>query len=198
MCVWNIFLHVLTLVRTQTWSRSTVSSHPSTPPRWRSCDTSWITDASWEAESRSSCCHWEWVRDVITMMWKLVSSLKMRLCSEWCKKDCLRSGLTAVCGVCFLQKSQIYTWDGKMPLRWRKLESFKLELPRDTLLSVEVVQELKGEVGGQRSGQRNLERRNLTPVVLSARQCFILSVLAAVIKEVFAKWIETVCCLDKY
>lgn len=49
-----------------------------------------------------------------------------------------------------MQKSQIYTWDGKMPLRWRKLESFKLELPRDTLLSVEVVQELKGEVRGHR------------------------------------------------
>lgn len=41
-----------------------------------------------------------------------------------------------------------------MPLRWRKLENFKLELPRDTLLSVEVVQELKGEVRGQRSRQR--------------------------------------------
>ena len=35
-----------------------------------------------------------------------------------------------------------------MPLRWRKLENFKLELPRDTLLSVEIVQELKGEVRG--------------------------------------------------
>lgn len=45
-----------------------------------------------------------------------------------------------------MQKAQIYTWDGKMPLRWRKLENFKLELPRDTLLSVEIVQELKGEV----------------------------------------------------
>lgn len=36
-----------------------------------------------------------------------------------------------------------------MPLRWRKLENFKLELPRDTLLSVEIVQELKGEVRGR-------------------------------------------------
>lgn len=59
-----------------------------------------------------------------------------------------RSSLTAICSVCTVQKSQIYTWDGKMPLRWRKLENFKLELPRDTLLSVEVVQELKGEVRG--------------------------------------------------
>ncbi|KAM6905732.1 cap-specific mRNA (nucleoside-2'-O-)-methyltransferase 1 isoform 1-T1 [Lycodopsis pacificus] len=47
-------------------------------------------------------------------------------------------------------KSQIYIWDGKMPLRWRKLENFKLELPRDTLLSVEIVQELKGEGKAQR------------------------------------------------
>ncbi|XP_010732995.3 cap-specific mRNA (nucleoside-2'-O-)-methyltransferase 1 [Larimichthys crocea] len=49
-----------------------------------------------------------------------------------------------------LGKSQIYTWDGKMPVRWRKLENFKLELPRDTLLSVEIVQELKGEGKAQR------------------------------------------------
>ncbi|XP_049319080.1 cap-specific mRNA (nucleoside-2'-O-)-methyltransferase 1 [Astyanax mexicanus] len=49
-----------------------------------------------------------------------------------------------------LGKSQIYTWDGKAPLRWRKLENFKLELPRETLLSVEIVQELKGEGKAQR------------------------------------------------
>ncbi|KAI4873372.1 hypothetical protein NFI96_022165 [Prochilodus magdalenae] len=49
-----------------------------------------------------------------------------------------------------LGKSQIYTWDGKAPLRWKKLENFKLELPRDTLLSVEIVQELKGEGKAQR------------------------------------------------
>uniref|UniRef100_A0A8C8DKN2 Cap-specific mRNA (nucleoside-2'-O-)-methyltransferase 1 n=1 Tax=Oryzias sinensis TaxID=183150 RepID=A0A8C8DKN2_9TELE len=47
-------------------------------------------------------------------------------------------------------KSQIYTWNGKMPLRWKKMENFKLELPRDTLLSVEIVQELKGEGKAQR------------------------------------------------
>uniref|UniRef100_A0A668AKG5 Cap-specific mRNA (nucleoside-2'-O-)-methyltransferase 1 n=1 Tax=Myripristis murdjan TaxID=586833 RepID=A0A668AKG5_9TELE len=49
-----------------------------------------------------------------------------------------------------LGKSQIYTWDGKMPVRWRKLENFKLELPRETVLSVEIVQELKGEGKAQR------------------------------------------------
>ncbi|XP_048830226.1 cap-specific mRNA (nucleoside-2'-O-)-methyltransferase 1-like isoform X1 [Brienomyrus brachyistius] len=47
-------------------------------------------------------------------------------------------------------RSQIYTWDGKIPLRWKKLENFNLELPRDTLLSVEIVQELKGEGKAQR------------------------------------------------
>ncbi|MGH0160174.1 UNVERIFIED_CONTAM: hypothetical protein FKN15_058407 [Acipenser sinensis] len=45
-----------------------------------------------------------------------------------------------------LGKSQIYTWDGKPPLRWNKLENLKTELPRETLLSVEIVQELKGEM----------------------------------------------------
>uniref|UniRef100_A0A3Q4BLC1 Cap-specific mRNA (nucleoside-2'-O-)-methyltransferase 1 n=1 Tax=Mola mola TaxID=94237 RepID=A0A3Q4BLC1_MOLML len=49
-----------------------------------------------------------------------------------------------------LGKSQIYTWDAKIPQRWRKLENFKLELPRETLLSVEIVQELKGEGKAQR------------------------------------------------
>ncbi|KAM6915772.1 cap-specific mRNA (nucleoside-2'-O-)-methyltransferase 1 isoform 1-T1 [Xenentodon cancila] len=49
-----------------------------------------------------------------------------------------------------LGKSQIYTWDGKIPVRWKKIENFKLELPRDTLLSGEIVQELKGEGKAQR------------------------------------------------
>uniref|UniRef100_A0A3Q3IKW6 Cap-specific mRNA (nucleoside-2'-O-)-methyltransferase 1 n=1 Tax=Monopterus albus TaxID=43700 RepID=A0A3Q3IKW6_MONAL len=49
-----------------------------------------------------------------------------------------------------LGKSQIYTWDAKTPVRWKKLENFKMELPRDTLLSVEIVQELKGEGKAQR------------------------------------------------
>ncbi|XP_028647790.1 LOW QUALITY PROTEIN: cap-specific mRNA (nucleoside-2'-O-)-methyltransferase 1 [Erpetoichthys calabaricus] len=49
-----------------------------------------------------------------------------------------------------LGKSQIYIWDGKPPLRWKKLENFKTELPRDTLLSAEIIQELKGEGKAQR------------------------------------------------
>lgn len=45
-----------------------------------------------------------------------------------------------------MQKSQIYTWLGRQSDRWTKLE-LKIELPRDTLLCVEIVPELKGEVG---------------------------------------------------
>ncbi|KAM4040522.1 LOW QUALITY PROTEIN: cap-specific mRNA (nucleoside-2'-O-)-methyltransferase 1 [Anomaloglossus baeobatrachus] len=48
-----------------------------------------------------------------------------------------------------LGRSQIYTWGGRPSDRWTKLE-LKTELPRDTLLSVEVVNELKGEGKAQR------------------------------------------------
>ncbi|XP_069744246.1 cap-specific mRNA (nucleoside-2'-O-)-methyltransferase 1-like [Narcine bancroftii] len=42
-------------------------------------------------------------------------------------------------------KAQIHLWDGQVPMRWKKLENFKTELPRETLLLVEFIQELKGE-----------------------------------------------------
>lgn len=48
-----------------------------------------------------------------------------------------------------LGKSQIYTWDGRQSDRWVKLD-LKTELPRDTLLCVEIVHELKGEGKAQR------------------------------------------------
>ncbi|XP_048375572.1 cap-specific mRNA (nucleoside-2'-O-)-methyltransferase 1 [Sphaerodactylus townsendi] len=48
-----------------------------------------------------------------------------------------------------LGKSQIYTWGGRPSDRWTKLD-LKTELPRDTLLSVEIVHELKGEGKAQR------------------------------------------------
>uniref|UniRef100_A0A8D0HE87 Cap-specific mRNA (nucleoside-2'-O-)-methyltransferase 1 n=1 Tax=Sphenodon punctatus TaxID=8508 RepID=A0A8D0HE87_SPHPU len=48
-----------------------------------------------------------------------------------------------------LGKSHIYTWEGRQSDRWTKLE-LKIELPRDTLLSVEIVHELKGEGKAQR------------------------------------------------
>ncbi|KAG9467876.1 hypothetical protein GDO78_014110 [Eleutherodactylus coqui] len=48
-----------------------------------------------------------------------------------------------------LGRSQIYTWGGRPAERWVKLE-LKTELPRDTLLSVEIVHELKGEGKAQR------------------------------------------------
>lgn len=53
-----------------------------------------------------------------------------------------------------LGRSNIYKWDGKpnyrSATRWHKLENFHLELPRDTLIEVEIVQELRGEGKGQR------------------------------------------------
>uniref|UniRef100_A0A4W3GG26 Cap-specific mRNA (nucleoside-2'-O-)-methyltransferase 1 n=1 Tax=Callorhinchus milii TaxID=7868 RepID=A0A4W3GG26_CALMI len=49
-----------------------------------------------------------------------------------------------------LGKSQIYIWDGSVSMRWKKLENFKTELPRETLLFVEIIQELKGEGKAQR------------------------------------------------
>nr|XP_056709258.1 cap-specific mRNA (nucleoside-2'-O-)-methyltransferase 1 [Euleptes europaea] len=48
-----------------------------------------------------------------------------------------------------LGKSQIYTWGGRPSDRWTRLD-LKTELPRDTLLSVEIVDELKGEGKAQR------------------------------------------------
>uniref|UniRef100_A0A8C5SC43 Cap-specific mRNA (nucleoside-2'-O-)-methyltransferase 1 n=1 Tax=Laticauda laticaudata TaxID=8630 RepID=A0A8C5SC43_LATLA len=48
-----------------------------------------------------------------------------------------------------LGKSHIYTWLGCQSDRWTKLE-LKIELPRDTLLCVEIVPELKGEGKAQR------------------------------------------------
>ncbi|XP_051009353.1 cap-specific mRNA (nucleoside-2'-O-)-methyltransferase 1 [Acomys russatus] len=48
-----------------------------------------------------------------------------------------------------LGRSQIYTWDGRQSDRWVKLD-LKTELPRDTLLCVEIVHELKGEGKAQR------------------------------------------------
>ena len=45
-----------------------------------------------------------------------------------------------------LQRSHVFKWDGRS--KWRKLDedSIHVELPAKTLLEVEFVQELKGEV----------------------------------------------------
>ncbi|KAG8430548.1 hypothetical protein GDO86_020403 [Hymenochirus boettgeri] len=48
-----------------------------------------------------------------------------------------------------LGRSQIYTWAGRPSDRWTKID-LKTELPRETLLSVEIVYELKGEGKAQR------------------------------------------------
>ncbi|XP_048579505.1 cap-specific mRNA (nucleoside-2'-O-)-methyltransferase 1 [Nematostella vectensis] len=50
-------------------------------------------------------------------------------------------------------RTAVYQWDGKLSYRssrWLKLDKCKLELPKDTVLEVEIVQELYGEGRGQR------------------------------------------------
>ncbi|XP_076464840.1 cap-specific mRNA (nucleoside-2'-O-)-methyltransferase 1-like isoform X2 [Babylonia areolata] len=47
-------------------------------------------------------------------------------------------------------KSQTFHWDGRSNSRWRKLDNIRVELPTQTLLEVEFVEELKGEGKGQR------------------------------------------------
>lgn len=75
--------------------------------------------------------------------------------------------LTAFC----TQKSQIYTWDGRQSDRWTKLD-LKTELPRDTLLSVEIVHELKGEVGSYSLLQSDY-KYNVQFHLFSSRYCRI-------------------------
>lgn len=43
------------------------------------------------------------------------------------------------------QRSHVFQWDGKSAGKWSKVD-VKLELPKDTILEVEFVQELRGEV----------------------------------------------------
>lgn len=51
-----------------------------------------------------------------------------------------------------LGRSHVFKWDGNPHSRWRKLEedNIRVELPTDTLIEVEIVQEMKGEGSGQR------------------------------------------------
>ncbi|KAI0211494.1 Cap-specific mRNA (nucleoside-2'-O-)-methyltransferase 1 [Lamellibrachia satsuma] len=49
-----------------------------------------------------------------------------------------------------LGKTSIYRWDPRSRNKWVKLEDFRTELPRDTLVEAEIVQELRGENKGQR------------------------------------------------
>ncbi len=45
-----------------------------------------------------------------------------------------------------MQKSYVWKWNGTGGKKWTKLDNLRLELPRDTLLKAEFVQEMKGEV----------------------------------------------------
>lgn len=42
------------------------------------------------------------------------------------------------------QRSHVFQWDGKSAGKWTKVD-VKLELPKDSILEVEFVQELRGE-----------------------------------------------------
>lgn len=44
------------------------------------------------------------------------------------------------------QKTHVFKWVGKAGAKWIKLHDVRLELPEDTLLEVEFVHELRGEV----------------------------------------------------
>jgi len=44
------------------------------------------------------------------------------------------------------QKSQVFCWDGRRNSKWHKLDNIRVELPTQTLLEVELVMELRGEV----------------------------------------------------
>ena len=48
--------------------------------------------------------------------------------------------------MCCLQKSFVYKWDGAAGTTMRKLDEVKVELPRNTVVEAEIVQELRGEV----------------------------------------------------
>lgn len=50
---------------------------------------------------------------------------------------------------CEFQRSHVFKWDGNPSTRWKKIaqeDNIRIELPTDTLIEVEIVQEMKGEV----------------------------------------------------
>lgn len=51
-----------------------------------------------------------------------------------------------------LGRSRIFKWDGipKNKKQWQKLENINLEIPKETLIEVEIVDEMRGEGKGQR------------------------------------------------
>lgn len=55
----------------------------------------------------------------------------------------------------FLQRSHIFRWDAQGPGKWQKMDDLKLEIPHDTVLEVEVVEELRGEVRKKKKWTRD-------------------------------------------
>lgn len=62
---------------------------------------------------------------------------------------CVIAGAELQFYVISLGRSHVFQWDGKSAGKWLKVD-VKLELPKDTILEVEFVQELRGEGKGQR------------------------------------------------
>ena len=48
--------------------------------------------------------------------------------------------------VFLVQRSHVFKWDGRLQSKWTKFDDVKVELPMETIVEVEVVQELRGEV----------------------------------------------------
>ena len=46
----------------------------------------------------------------------------------------------------YFQRSHVFKWDGQSRSKWTKLDEVKIELPMETIVQAEVVQELRGEV----------------------------------------------------
>ncbi|XP_041352995.1 cap-specific mRNA (nucleoside-2'-O-)-methyltransferase 1-like [Gigantopelta aegis] len=64
---------------------------------------------------------------------------------------CIVTGDSKRCYLLGLGKLNVFKWDGRQKSKWVKLDdNLHVELPTDTLLEVEVVQELRGEGRGQR------------------------------------------------
>ena len=63
---------------------------------------------------------------------------------------CIVSGADQSYTILSQGRARVFRWDGKVLGKWTKVEEVKLELPSDTILQVEFVQELRGEGKGQR------------------------------------------------
>lgn len=59
---------------------------------------------------------------------------------------CSSNEFLEFCFVFTFKKSYVFQWDGQENTRWQQVNCVRIELPADTLIEAEFVQELKGEV----------------------------------------------------